>query len=231
METNTILGMAKINFRQSKTAYLVSGIVVALFMVSEIITSLILRLDRGEVTTSLSCYVYLLPLLMSILIPAQNFRKLMSLGAKCLDFFKACILNYLCVSAAVSALSMALMLSWDQLIIASGTNTLNLFEVFGFMRGGPLVAFVQMTALLLLLCCALHSLTLAQGRWYGYAVDAAIIAVISVFTPIEPLRNAEIWFFNLIIFHQLAFVQIIACLVVAAAVYLAGLVPLRGKRV
>ena len=59
----------------------------------------------------------------------------------------------------------------------------------------------------------------AQDKWYGWVADILIIAIISVFTPIAPLRAALVRFFNLIIFHSNAFIQIAACLILALVVY------------
>ena len=92
------------------------------------------------------------------------------------------------------------------------------FGVLGWMGNGPVVAFIQQFAFLLLLAAVIHTLTAAQDKWYGWAADILIIAVIAVFTPIAPLRASLAWFFNLIIF-QSAYIQIPACLVLAAAVY------------
>ena len=56
-----------------------------------------------------------------------------------------------------------------------------------------------------------------------------IVAIISVFTPIAPLRAALAWFFNMIIFHDAATIQILSCLIVGVALYAASLVPIKRK--
>jgi hypothetical protein len=62
-------------------------------------------------------------------------------------------------------------------------------------------------------------MTAAQDKWYGWVADVLIVAIISVFTPIEPLRASLVWFFNLIIFHSNTFLQIAAYLILATAIY------------
>jgi hypothetical protein len=53
--------------------------------------------------------------------------------------------------------------------------------------------------------------------WWG--TDIVLAALISVFTPIPVLRNALIWFFDMILFNRYAAVRIICCLVLSAAIY------------
>jgi hypothetical protein len=229
--------IVKINLRQSKTACLIVGIVLFVTIV-QIIIRIIFRLPGGDM--ALGDYLILLPLFMSIFIPAQNFSKLLNLGCRRIDFFKGCLLTYVVAAflTALAALVLWLVIDPVQLFFTSdlwpasdpGEPTLyNLFDVFGFVRNGAAVALIQMFAFLLLVSCAAHTLTLIQGRWYGWLADALLIAVISVFTPIAPLRAALVWFFNMIIFHDLAAVQILSCLVLGAAVYCAGLIPIRTK--
>jgi hypothetical protein len=173
-------------------------------------------------------YLYILPLLMAILIPSRNFSKLIHLGGKRADFFKSAILTYLLVSSVIALLAIILEVSVGK--INGDVNwLLSLLEVFGFMEHGIIVAFFQMSAFLLLFCCVLHTLTLAQGHWYGWLTDILIVAIISIFTPIAPLRGALVWFFNIIIFHHFAIVQILSCVVLSAVVYSASLISIKSE--
>jgi hypothetical protein len=224
----TILGIAKINLKQIKPAYWTTG-AVFLLAIANIILMAILFPSEDNSTIAMGNYLYLLPLLAAILIPARNFTKLMNLGAKRMDFFKGCILSYLPVILAVSLLDVLLRFILDSLMLANLVSSPNLLDAFGFMRRGAVVAFFQMGAFLLLFCCVLHSLTLAQGHWYGWVADVLIIAVISVFTPIAPLRAVLVWFFRMIIFHDSALVQIASCLVFGAAIYYGSLIPIESK--
>jgi hypothetical protein len=146
-----------------------------------------------------------------------------------MDFFISAGLTYLCAAATVTVISLAM----ELFLGGPGQENIDwlfsLFEVFGFKRNGPGTAFLRMTAFLLLFCCVLHTLTLVQGRWYGWVIDGLLIAIISVFTPIAPLRAALGWFFTMIIFHDSALVQILSCIVLSAAVYAASLIPIKNK--
>lgn len=227
---NSVKGIVKLNLRQSKTAYLITAILLTLGITS-VIVSLVIPGAGGNESLSVWNYLLILPLLMSIFVPAQNFTKTMNLGGKRRDFFKASVLTYLPVVAACSLAGVIWNLSIDRLLLRRTAFVLSLFDVFGFSRNGMAVAFIQMTAFLLLFCCVLHTLTLIQGHWYGWAADVMIAAIISVFTPIAPLRAALVWFFNMIIFHELAIVQILSCVVLGTAVYLASLIPIRTKQI
>jgi hypothetical protein len=223
----TIQGIVKINLKQVKAAYWVTGVVL-LLTIAQMIVFAIIALE-GDNDMPFGNYLVLLPLLAAILIPARNFTKLMNLGGKRMDFFKGCILSYLPVVLAVSLLCVALRFILDPLMLVDLESSLNLLDAFGFMRRGAVVAFFQMSAFLLVFCCVLHSLTLAQGHWYGWAADILIIAIISVFTPIAPLRAVLVWFFRMIIFHESALVQIVSCVVFGAVVYCGSLIPIRSK--
>ncbi|GHU18355.1 hypothetical protein FACS1894163_10270 [Spirochaetia bacterium] len=219
----TILGMTLVNLRNSKNAYLVGGIIVLLGLLDPIIWA-IMSFPSGDNSLAVGNYLFLLPLFMAIFTPAQNFSKLMNLGGKRMDFFKSGILVYGIASAAVSLAALILYYSFDRAF-----TILSLYDVFGFMRHGPVTAFFQMTVFLSLFCAILHTLTLSQGRWYGWAADIAIVAIISVFTPIAPLRAVLRWFFTMIIFHEAAVVQILSCAVLGAVIYCGSLIPIKTR--
>jgi hypothetical protein len=226
----TAFGMAKINRRNSKTAYLITGITFVFAGLAQYILDYFLSAADNE---SIACggYLYLLPIYMGIFIPARNFSKLMSLGGKRMDFFKSAVITYASAAVFAGAASLITHFTIDKLFLSTvgAKGLLNLFDVFGFMQRGAVVAFIQMTVFLTLVACAAHTLTLIQGRWYGWLTDALIIAIISVFTPIAPLRASLVWFFNMIIFHDYAIVQILSAIVVGAIIYAASLIPIRSK--
>ena len=98
-------------------------------------------------------------------------------------------------------------------------GTMDVLYWFGWLNNGVVVAFFRQFAFLFLFASAIHTLAAAQDKWYGWAADILIVAIISVFTPIAPLRASLVWFFNLIIFNSNAFLQIAACLILAIAIY------------
>jgi hypothetical protein len=227
----TLKGIVKINLKQAKTEYLIVGILFFVVVAQDIILNVILHLESNGM--AFGDYLALLPLLMGIFIPAKNFSKLLNLGCKRFDFFSACLPTYAITAFCTTLVCLVLWLAVDPVVLAhtSEPSLYNLFDVFGFARNGVTVAFIQMFVFLLLTACAAHTLTLMQGRWYGWLADALIVAVISVFTPIAPLRAALVWFFNMIIFHDYAIVQILSCVVLGAAVYCAGLIPIKTKQI
>jgi hypothetical protein len=223
--------MAKVNWRHSQAAYLITGIAF-LLTVANYITSIFFN-DSETYTVAAGNYLYLLPLCMGIFVCAHNFPKLMNLGGKRMDFFKSYLPTYALVAAIVSLASIIPYLTIDKWMVSSGkfAGMLDLLDVFGFMERGAVVAFFQMTVFLLLLSITAHTLTLLQGRWYGWVADTIIIALIAVFTPIAPLRAALVWFFDMIIFHDFAIVQILSCLLLGAAIYCASIVPIKSKQI
>jgi hypothetical protein len=92
--------------------------------------------------------------------------------------------------------------------------------VLGWGAHGFIVFFLQQFAFLFLSAVFAHTLTAMQGKWYGWALDIALSAVICVFPPIAPLREALADYFHLILINSNALLQIAACLAIGAALYL-----------
>lgn len=221
--------MAKINLRQSKAAFLTTAILIALQFVDIIITALIAP-DQSK-QLSIGDYLYFFPVLIAILIPATHFSKIMHLGGKRKDFFKSCIIAYIPVIAVTALITTILEFTIYLPLDNRGIDMFSVAEVFGFAARGPIICFLQTFAFFTMFCLVLHTLTLIQGQWYGYVADIIIIAIISVFTPIAPLRAALVWFFNLIIFDNNIALQIISCLLIGVAVYALSIIPIRTKRI
>ena len=223
---NKSLVIAKTNFRNIKPVYILSAIAMGCVLIQDIVL-LILSLsgaypDSSEnMTVSLGNYLFLIIILGAIFIPVRNFRKMMNLGGKRADFFRGCALNYVIMAGAISLANVVLYYTYDKFMVSAiyGGGTLDILYWFGWAENGAIIAFFQQFAFLLLLATVIHTLTASQDKWYGWLADILIIAIISIFTPIASLRPALIWFFNLIIFHSNAFVQIAACLILALGIY------------
>jgi len=221
------LVVAQINFRNNRLAYIITGITLACFVIMDIVLILLDRFGvfsggEGNATIGLGNYLFLLLLLSAIFVPARNFRKIMNLGGKRADFFSGCAATHVIMAAALSFAGIVLYYTYDRLVSAIyyGGGSLNVLNAFGWITNGPVVAFLQQFAFLVFVAAFIHTLTAMQDKWYGWVADIVIIAIISVFTPIAPLRAALAWFFNLIIFHRFAFVQIVSCLILAALLYM-----------
>jgi hypothetical protein len=221
--------MAKINLKQSKAAFLVTFILVMVQLINMLFAAII----APEESQSLAVgdYLYFFPVLIAILIPATHFSKIMHLGGKRKDFFKSCIFAYIPATAAAALISTILQFAIYLSLKNHGINMFSVAEVFGFAGRGPIICFLQTFAFFIMFSCVLHTLTLIQGHIYGYVTDVIIIAIISVFTPIAPLRAALVWFFNLIIFNNNIPLQIISCLIIGAAIYSLSIIPIRAKRI
>jgi hypothetical protein len=216
--------IAKVNLQNIQVPYIVTAIIAAITLAQTLIKALI-ALDGGDMSgqleISFGCYLWLLPLLAAIFIPAKNFRRIVNLGGKRGNFFWGSLGAYAALAVAVSLGNIVIHYAFDRPIIAAHyfEGLINLVDVFGWTKHGPITAFIQQAAFLFLFTVFTHTLTSIQDKWYGWAADAALIAVISVFTPIAPLRAALVWFFTLILFHPVPLAQIAACLVLAAVIY------------
>ena len=220
----SIFKIAKLNLKNLDAPYLATGITAFLMVVQTIIDMLIIN-NNSEI--SIGCYLWLLPVMAAIFIPAKNFPRIINLGGKRDNFFWGSLMAYAILACVISLVNVVFNYAIDPLIEASGNfdasflrGIANLIEVYGWNRYGPVVAFLQQFAFLFLFSVFVHTLTAAQGKWYGWVADALIIGIIAVFTPIKPLRDAEAWFFNLIIFHPNALLQIAVCMVLAMGIYM-----------
>ncbi|MDR1265444.1 MAG: hypothetical protein LBK42_07740 [Propionibacteriaceae bacterium] len=210
----------RLNLRNLGVAYLVTALVVAL-MLGQTVTKLVISLDGGDMSQQLETsggnFFWLLPLLAAILVPARNYQRTISLGAKRTSFWWGALLVQALLAAAVALINTVVYYAFDLPLARSGRfdGVVNLVEVFGWADHGPLAVFGQQAAFLFLAAVLVQALTLAQGKWYGYAADVALVAIISVFTPIAGLRAALGWFFHQILFAG-PWPQLAACLLLAA---------------
>jgi len=175
---------------------------------------------------SVGNYLWLLPFFAGIFIAGKNFRRVINLGGKRRHFFWGSLAAHAVLACAVSLANVVIYYTLDRALIGMGIfdpflfgGIINLIEVFGWHVHGPVVAFLQQFAFLFFMATFMHTYAGIQGRWYGWVTSVAIVAIISVFTPIAPLRAALAWFFNLILTHDFAAVQILACLALGCAVY------------
>lgn len=237
---NQALTIAKINLRNIKIPYFVTFLVIMVtFMQTAIITIVAAarNISGEQLSISSGNYTWLLVLLAAIFIPATHLRKLVNLGAKRKGFFWGSLTTYAVLAGAASLANTIYYYTVERFLINTGYYVgfkafmqdyslldryyvnVNLVELFGWSADGILFVVIQQFAFLLLLAVAVHTLTMMQDRWYGWAVDLILAAMLAVFIPIAVLRTWLLGFFNLIIFHSNALTQITACLLLAAVIY------------
>lgn len=222
------LAVMAVNFRVSKLAYLITAILLASVLINTPINMAVGESDNYQ--PSPGSYLYLTVILFAVFVPALYFRKFMNLGVKKADYIKGCALTYGLLALAVSVANSLSYLFLDPLLVVPNKSYIwNLLDVFGWSQNGVFVAFFQQFAFLLLVAATAHLLTSIQGFWYGWVADVAIVAIISVFTPIPVLRGVLVGFFSLIIFTPNALLQIACCLVLSVVLFLLSIVPVKHK--
>lgn len=214
--------VAKVNFKCTAwVAYLITGFCLLAGIANVIMAVYFPNLSSGGVAPS--NYLYMLCILMPIFIASINYTKLMNIGVKKKVFLWGSAINYIVLSAVISLICIAEFYLFDVHL-----PIYNLVGVFGW-NTNIFTAFFCSFAFLLLFQVIVHTLTFMQTKWYGWVADIAIVAIISVFTPIPALRQAEAFFFNLIIFAKPAIVQIAVCLALSAGFYLTNLFYLKKR--
>ena len=221
--------MAKVNLKRLKAPYVVTGIVAGVMLAHTIVFTILALAgvdvgDQGII--SAGNFLWLLPFFVGIYIPAKNFRRIVNLGGKRRSFFWGSLTAHAALAFMVSLANAVIFYVFDRAIVNAGLfdpnffgGVVNLIEVFGWTQHGPIVAFLRQFAFLFFLAMFMHTFAAIQDKWFGWVTSVALVAIVSVFTPIAPLRAGLAWFFNLILTHHLPFMQILACVALGLAVY------------
>lgn len=211
-----------------KAAYIITG---CLLLVG--IANLILIMTAANITNGIvdpGNYAYAAAIFAPIFIPAINFKKIMHLNGKKTDFYWGALFNYVIIAAVVSFFEILLYIVTKNTCSSYG-HVLDIVQAFGWFSHGIVPAFFQQFFFILLLEIFIHTLTAMQTFWFGWVTDVALVAVISVFTPIPVLRSALVWFFYMIIFNPTVMIQIISCIVLSAFLYALYLLVLKKQRI
>jgi hypothetical protein len=221
-----IIGMAKINLLYARTPQLIATIAFMFGVITYCISYSINNAD--SLNLAIGNYLFLLPLCMAIFIPVKHFTKLMHLGGKRKVFFQSTFFTYLFAVIIIVLANILTRSTVDKAFVSSGKlgGTLDLFDVFRFSTHGSIISFVQMSALLLLFCCIVHTFTLIQGKWYGWIINAIIIFMI-----LSPLNILLLWFFKIVIFNNSAIVQTLSCLAFSVAIYSTSILPIKNLEI
>lgn len=232
--------IAKLNLKNIKIPYFVTVLIFSIMFVQSIVYTIISVASKSasdQLQISSGSYLWLLIILAAIYIPSKNFRRIVNLGGKRDGYFQGALLCYAILAAAVTIANSFLYYTYERLLINTGYyigfdtflqnpalmdshyTSVNIIEVFGWPGNGAVLALIQQFAFLFLMATVIHTLTAMQDKWYGWVTDIIIAAILGIFIPIAPLRAWLIKFFNLIIFNSNALIQIVACILLAIAVY------------
>lgn len=195
------------------------------FIITAVVT--VCATSSGETVLSNGNYTWLLAVLSPFFFVFYDFSKLIHLGASKRDYYLGCLAAYALLALGISLANTAIHLVIDPAYQAR--TVINLMDVCRWTENGIIAAALQQTCFLLLVMVFLHVLLSMQAHWYGWLTDAVLVAVICVFTPIAPLRSVLAGFFGLIMLNGNALVHTAVCLMLSAALALAGLWVLKRK--
>ena len=183
--------------------------------------------SSGETVLSNGNYTWLLAVMAPFFFVFYDFSKLMHLGASKKDYFTGCLISYGLLAFCISLVNTVIHLAIDPIYPAQ--TVINMMDVCRWTENGIFVAAIQQMLFLLLVMIFLHVLLSMQAHWYGWLTDVVLVAIICIFTPIAPLRSVLSEFFRLIMLNGNAILHIGICLLLSAALSLAGLVVLKRK--
>ena len=212
-----------------KTVFAVVKRLLAGNKISFIITALVVlcATSSGDVVLSNGNYTWLLAVLTPFFFVLYDFTRLMYLGASKKDYFSGCLISYGILAFGISLVNTVIHLLIDPAYPAR--TVINLMDVCGWTENGIIAAGFQQMFFLLVVMIFLHLLLSMQAHWYGWLTDAVLAAVICIFTPIALLRGILAGFFRLIMLNGNAILHIGVCLLLSAALSLAGLAVLKRK--
>lgn len=214
-----------------KASYSIVKRLLASNKISFIVTAVVAlcAVSSGDSAIALSNgnYTWLLALLTPFFFVFYDFKKLVYLGASKRGFYQGALISYCLLALLISLVNTLIHLLIDPL---NRTQTvINLMEVCGWTKNNLFAAFLQQAVFLFLVMVFLHVLLSMQAHWYGWLTDAALIAVICIFTPIAPLRAVLSGFFKLIMLNSQAMLHIGVCLLLSAGLAAVGLLILKRK--
>lgn len=210
----------KLQLKNLKIAYFITALGLIQLFIKIIAVNFGSNLSN-QIEISGGCFLWLLILLAAIFIPGVNFKKFINLGGKREIFFWGSLMTYVLLCIIISFCNTIIFYTLDNIIISKNyfEGLVNLIQIFGWNQNGMIITFFQQFAFLLLAATAIHTLTAIQDKWYGWITDVAIIAFLTVFITISPLRQVLISFFILIVFHTNALMQIANCLILTCIIY------------
>ena len=197
--------------------------------ISCIVTALVVvcATSSGETVLSNGNYTWLLAVMAPFFFVFYDFSKLMHLGASKRDYFLGCLISYGLLAFGISLLNTLIHLVIDPAYQAQ--TVINMMDVCHWTENGIILAGLQQMFFLLLVMVFLHVLLSMQAHWYGWLTDTILAAIICIFTPIAPLRAVLGQFFALIMLNSNAILHIGICLLLSAALSLAGIAVLKRK--
>lgn len=197
--------------------------------ISFIITALVVvcATSSGDVVLSNGNYTWLLAVMTPFFFVFYDFTKLMHLGTSKKDYFFGCLIGYGFLAFCISFVNTVIHLLIEP--VYSAQTVINMMDVCKWNENGIIAAGLQQMFFLLLVMVFLHVLLSMQAHWYGWLTDAVIVAVICIFTPIEPMRTVLTGFFRIIMINGNAGLHICICLLLSAALSLGGIAVLKRK--
>lgn len=197
--------------------------------ISFIITALVVlcATSSGDVVLSNGNYTWLLAVMTPFFFVFYDYTKLMHLGASKRDYFFGCLISYGVLALGISLVNTIIHLLIDPVYPVQAV--INMMDVCKWTANGFFVAGVQQVFFILLVMIFLHVLLSMQPHWYGWLIDAILVAIICIFTPIAPLRGILAGFFQIIMLNSSAALHIGICLLCSVALSFVGLSVLKRK--
>ncbi len=217
---NKSLTMAKTNFRLATIPFIMTLLLVGANLINQIVMLSIRDVDLGMVSSGNIAIIY--AVLIALFIPLGYFRRLISLGVKKKNFFRGTILTFILTAVILSIIN--IIIYYIELAIVGNRIFLymNILDVFNWFRHGIIGCFFYQFIAYMLLMSFVNLLAVSNDRLGGWIISGISVTIISVFTPIRPLRNALAAFLEAILFNRYLFLQflygIILCTIMLLAI-------------
>jgi len=204
---NKSLTMAKTNFKLAKTPLVLTLLFVGANLINQIIMLNIDGVDSGMVSTGNIFILY--AILIALFIPLSYFRRLISLGIKKKIFFRGTTLTYIITAVILAIINIIIYYIETAIVGDRPFLYMNILNVFNWFQHGVIGCFLYQFTFYILLMNFINLLAISNDGLGGWIISAVAVTIISVSTPIKPLRNAFAAFLQALLFNPNLFLQIL----------------------
>lgn len=224
---NRTLTMAKTNLRLAKMPAIITLVFVAINLINQIVMLSVDIPKTGILSTGNIFLLY--AVLLPMFIPLAYFRRLISLGVKKKHFFRGTAVTYILTAAILAIIN--IIFYYIELAVIGNRVLLymNILVVFNWFQHGIIGCFFYQFISYILLMYFINLLTISNDGFGGWIISGVTITIISVFTPIRPLRNALGAFLQTILFNPNLFLQFLYAIPLIAIMLFATRYFIRRK--
>lgn len=214
-----------LNLKNLKAGYITMSILCGQLLIKILLAAFGVNLSR-HIEINIGSFLCLLIPITAYIIITTNFKKMISLGLKRIDFLNGAFVTYIILCFILSFVSTLLNFTLDQFILNQNyfSGLLNITDFLGWGGRGIITIFIQQFIVLMLIATLFHtlfSISKLRYKWMIYVVLLLVTAAL-LFFPSSRTIVSEIC--NLIIFTENILTQFISSLTFILVLYFVNVI-------